>query len=332
MKSLTRAELEKSLSQGKVAPLYFLYGPESYLRDAAAASISDAALSDTLIREFNQSTFDLLTQSPGDAMAAAEQLPMMSSRRVVKITNFAKLREAQEVPLISYLQRPADSSVVIFMGTEPDKRKSLTKALLDSCTVVEFQPLKDGEAKSWAKKRLRELKVAIDEHVLSDIIALVGTDVQTLNSELEKLAAAAVTTGRITWEMAEALLDRSRELSNFELGDQLIARNRKKAMETVHRLLEDGAPPVMLLGAIASNYHRLALAKEILTRGSRDDVFRTMPMPFFKRDAFISCLQRTDAARIAHGIQLIAAADLAIKTSVATPRLQLEMLVCELAA
>jgi hypothetical protein len=39
-----------------------------------------------------------------------------------------------------------------------------------------------------------------------------------------------------------------------------------------------------------------------------------------------------DAKRIARGIQLIAAADLAIKTSQATPRLQLELLICELAS
>lgn len=332
MTVLARGELEKAIAAGRIGPIYFLFGPETYLRDAAANAIADTALSDTLIREFNQSTFDLVSQSSRDAIAAAEQLPMMSSRRVVQITNFGKIREADEAPLIAYLNRPADFSVVIFLARETDKRRNLTKVLLDKCAVVEFPALKDGEAKTWAKKRLRELKVTVDEQVLSDIISLVGTDVQTLNTELEKLSAAALNTGRITWEMVDALLERSRELSNFELGDHLMSRNRKRAMETLHRLLEGGAPPVMLIGAIAGNYHRLALAKEILTRGSRDDVFKTMPMPFFKRDAFISSLQRTDAVRIARGIQLIAAADLAIKTSQATPRLQLELLVCELAA
>ena len=55
-------------------------------------------------------------------------------------------------------------------------------------------------------------------------------------------------------------------------------------------------------------------------------------LPPFKRDAYISTLQRSDPKKIARGIQLTATADLAIKTSQATPRLQLEMLVCELAS
>ncbi len=127
------------------------------------------------------------------------------------------------------------------------------------------------------------------------------------------------------------MIGRSPELSNFELGDHLLAQNRKRALETLRRLLDDGAEPVMLIGLIAGNYHRLALGKQLLTRGTRDDVFRNISLPPFKRDGFIAILQRSDANKIARGIQLIASADLAIKTSQATPRLQLEMLVCELA-
>ena len=47
----------------------------------AAREISDAALSATLIREFNEASFSLLTDSVRSAIAAAEQLPMMSATR-----------------------------------------------------------------------------------------------------------------------------------------------------------------------------------------------------------------------------------------------------------
>ncbi|PWT92573.1 MAG: DNA polymerase III subunit delta, partial [Blastocatellia bacterium] len=193
-------------------------------------------------------------------------------------------------------------------------------------------PVKDAEAKNWAKSHLKQLKVSIDEPALSELVRLVGTNIQTLLMELEKLAAAAAQTKRISLEMVDDLIGRSRELSNFELADHILARNRKRALEVLHRLLDDGAEPLMLVGLIASNYHRLALGKDLLTRGSRDEVFRNIAMPPFKRDSFINTLQRADAANISRGIQLIAAADLAIKTSQATPRLQLEMLVCELAS
>ena len=337
MSTLTRLELDRSLAAGRVQSLYLLVGCEGYLRDVAAVNIAAAALSATLLREFNEASFSLLTDSAMSAIAAAEQLPMLSERRVVRIKDFAKLRETDEQIIIRYLERPADSTVMIFVAEDLDKRKTLTKTLLATCEVVEFPAVKDAEAKAWERTRLKELKTTADDRVLTDIVRLVGTNLQTLASELDKLAAAAVETRQITTELVDELIDRSRELSNFDLGDQLVAGDRRRALETLHRLLEDDVAPVMLVGLIAGNYHRLALAKELLKRGARDEVNRLVYGPPAKRDAFMNTLQRSDAGKLARGIQLIAAADLAIKTSLAGggpkgARLQLEVLVCELAS
>jgi DNA polymerase-3 subunit delta len=337
MTTLARADLDRAIAAGRIQPLYLLVGCETYLRDVAARAISDAALSDTLLREFNESSFSLLTDSAMAVIAAAEQLPMMSERRVVRVKDFAKLREADEQIFVRYLERPVDSTVLVFVADELDKRKKLTKSLLTSCAVVEFPAVKDAEAKAWARTRLKELKTTADDRVLTELVKLVGTNLQTLASELDKLAAAALETRQITNEMIAQLIGRSRELSNFDLGDQLVAGDRRRALETLHRLLDDDVAPVMLLGLIAGNYHRLALAKELLKRGKRQEVYRLIYGPPAKRDAFMNTLQRSEASRIARGIQLIAAADLAIKSSLGGggpkgARLQLEVLVCELAA
>src|SRR5207237_645956 len=82
--------------------------------------------------------------------------------------------------------------------------------------------VKDGEAKAWARTRLKESKTTADDRVLTEIVRLVGTNLQTLYSELDKLAAAAIDTRQITMELVGELIDRSRELSNFALGDQLL--------------------------------------------------------------------------------------------------------------
>jgi DNA polymerase-3 subunit delta len=127
MSTLTRTELDRSLKSGKLQPLYLLVGFETYLRDQAARNITDVALTGTLLREFNEVTFSLLTEPPMAAIAAAEQLPMLSERRVVRVKDFSKLREADEDILIGYVERPIDSTVMIFIAEELDKRKKLTK-------------------------------------------------------------------------------------------------------------------------------------------------------------------------------------------------------------
>ena len=335
MTSLTRPQLETSLKAGRVAPLYLLVGCETYLRDQAVHGITDTALAGTLLREFNESTFSLLSDSASAAIAVAQQLPMMSERLVVRIRDFAKLREADEDVIIRYLNAPSPSSVLIFIADDLDKRKKLTKTLLSTCTVVDFSAVKDSEAKAWARTRLKELKTGAEDRVLSEIIRLAGTDLRTLNSELEKLAAAAIETRTISMQMVEDLIGHSRELSNFALGDQLIAGDRRAALMTLHHLLEDNAAPVMLIGLIASNYHRLALAKELMKQGRKDEAGRLVYGSYEKKDAFFNTLKRRDSAGIARDLKLIADADLAVKTSLAGggpkgAKLQLEMLICAL--
>ena len=329
MKTLSRLDLERHLKDSSPEPLYLLVGPETFLRDRMIQRLTDAALAATLLREFNETTFSLFTESATDAVAAAEQLPMMSDRRVVRIKHFSKLRERDEEVLIHYLENPAPSTVVIFVAEDLHKGKRLSKILLDKCVVIDFPSLKEADAKLWAKSRLKSLKTTIDEQSLNQLMSLVGTDIQTLNSELEKLATAAVGEGHISRDLVDSLIGRSRELSNFELGNHLVAGNRKRALQTLHQLLEDDVPGVLLLGLIAGNYHGLAVAKEMLNRGLRDEVSRMVPS--FRRNEFLATLQQSSSDKLAMALTKIAAADLAIKTSQATPRLQLELLVCELA-
>ncbi|HYP00515.1 MAG TPA: DNA polymerase III subunit delta, partial [Pyrinomonadaceae bacterium] len=289
MSTLTREQLRRELKERRVAPLYLLFGAEDFLRDAAARRITDEALRGASLREFNEASFSLASADVQQAIAAAEQLPMMAERRVVRVADFQKLREADEGALLRYLARPVESSVVVFVADDLDKRRKLSKTLLDACVSVEFSTLTDGELAAWAREHLKKLKADADERTLRQIIALVGTSVRRLANELDKLATAALPGGRITMDSVDALVGRSRELSNFELTDRLIAKDRKGALQTLRRLLDDDAEPVMLVGLIASNYHRLALAKELMSAGRpKEEVFRLVPMPFNKREDFLA--------------------------------------------
>ncbi|HEX8355204.1 MAG TPA: DNA polymerase III subunit delta [Pyrinomonadaceae bacterium] len=338
MSTITREELWRRLKGGKVEPLYLLFGPEDYLRDAAARAVAEAALKGAPLREFNESSYSLASADVQQAIAAAEQLPMMGGRRVVHVTDFGKLREADEEALVRYVTRPSETSTVVFVSGDLDKRRKLSKTLMDVCTSVEFAELKDAELAAWARDRLKHLGAHADERALRQVVALAGAGVRQLATELEKLSTAALPGGQITMELVDALVGRSRELSNFELSDHLIARDRRRALETLRKLLDDGAEPVMLIGLLASNFHRLALAKELMSRGAPEqEVFRVVNMPFSQRKEFLATARRADSRELARRIVRIAEADLAIKTSLGGggdrgSRLQLEMLVCELSA
>lgn len=333
MNILTRDDLRNQLKKGEIAPLYLLFGAEKFLRNQAAKAITEKVLHDSPLREFNETEVSLNDSDFLEAISSAEQMPMISPRRVVKITEINKLKESDEELLTRYVERPAEFSVVIFIADDLDKRRRFAKILLDNCVSVEFANLSDMELLVWAKGKLKELNAQADDKALRQIVGLVGNNVLKLTNEIEKLATAALPDSIITYELVEKLVPNSREISNFELTDYVLNKNRVRALQILNKILNDGAEPLMLLGLIANNFRRLFLAKELMRQGiERKDVARTIGLPFHKQEEFLATARRADAEKLSWSLKRIAQADLAIKTSKATPRMQIEMLVTELSS
>ena len=190
---------------------------------------------------------------------------MIAPKRVIRIVNVRvsaagakdNLKEDYEELLTKYLKRPAETSVVIFVADELDKRRKMSKLLIENAVAVEFLPLDDGKLFAWAKDKIREAGAGADDNAVRQIVALVGSDVRRLTNEIEKLVTAALPGKIITFALVESLISNAREISNFDLTDYLIAKNKPKALQTLKKILDDGAEPLMLLGLIGYNFHRL---------------------------------------------------------------------------
>jgi DNA polymerase-3 subunit delta len=345
MKILSREDLRNQLRRREFAPVYVLFGGETYLRDLAAKTIADLLLSDSALREFNEIEHSLNTIKVHHALADAEQFPMIDSHRVIKITDVVvsasvgkdNLREEDEEALMRYLKRPAATSVVIFVANELDKRRKISKLLLENSVAVEFLRLKDPELTRHARDEVRKLGADFEERALGRLVSLVGDDVRKLTIEIEKLAVAALPEKFITSELVESLVANSREISNFDLTDHMLSGDKSRSLQILKKILDDGAEPLMLLGLIASNFRRLFTAKEMMNEGvDRSEVARVMRLPYSKQGQFLETARRTDKKKFSWIIQRIAQTDLAIKTSKGGggpkgSRLQIEILVCELA-
>jgi DNA polymerase III subunit delta len=342
--SRTRKELEQSLKKGQIEPVYFLHGSEAYLREQAVEQIANAALEGTLLREFNDIAFDLTTDKIGEAIAAAEQLPLMSQRRVVRIRNLDKIEGRRRISdddadedmgpgvhrLVDYLQRPVATSVLILSSENIDKRKKYAKMLLAGA-AYEFAPLTTKELPRWIESYLSTLNTDIEPRAVNRLVELVASDLHSLTNELNKLANAALPSGRITADLVDQLVSRTREHMNWDLTDNILSRNRKTALKVLREFLDDGVEPVLLTGVIAGTFRRLALARALLEQGAPPrEIFSEVRVPQFKQSAYLAMLKKIDSATMGRMMARIAETDLAIKTSKATPRMQVEMLVCEL--
>lgn len=345
MNVLSRDDLRNQLKRHEFAPVYLLFGAETYLRDLAAKTIADMVLADSSLREFNEAEYSLKDAPVEHALAAAEQMPMVAARRVVRVVdvvvsanaNKDNLKEENEAALAGYLKRPPEFSVVIFVADELDKRRKIAKLLIESSVAVEFKGLEDNELINWARTKLKDSKSEADDRALRRLVGLVGNNVRRLTNEIEKLSVAALPDALITPELIESLVPDSREISNFDLTDSLLSKNKTRSLQILKKILDDGAEPLMLLGLIASNFRRLFQSKEMMRQGvERREVARIMKLPYSKQEDFLATARRIETEKLTRIMRRISETDIAIKTSIGGggsvgSRLQIEMLVCELA-
>lgn len=344
---LSRENLREQLKRREIAPVYVLFGPETYLRDVAVKTITELSFAPGDFRDFNETTFNL----DGDdnlprALAAAEQLPMMATRRVVRVDNVRvsatgfrdNISEDHESALSAYLSNPSPTSVIIFVADELNGVRKMGKFLREKATAVEFARLDERQFAEWARKTVNNAGVEIDEAALRLLLSRIGSDVRRLSNEINKLAAAAMPEKRITAEVIDALVPNSRDLSNFDLTDHLVAGRKVEALATLKKILDDGAEPLALLGLISYNFRRLLIAKDMMGRAApRSEIASAAKLFGRGQEEFLAAARRADGPKLRDSIGLIARTDLAIKTSIggsgpSGARTQIEILVCQLAS
>ena len=342
----TTDELRNALRRREIAPVYALFGTETFLRDRAVKAIADRSFDEGELRDFNETEFSLdVDRNLASALAAAEQLPMMSRRRVVRVSDVRvsptaareNLCEDDESALKSYLDNPAESAVLIFIADEFDKRRRIARLLIEKAVAVEFGTPSDAELAKWARDTVKKAGSEIDERALRLLLSLTGSDVRRLTVEIEKLSTAALPDRVIAADLIATLVANAREISNFDLTDHLFAGRKAEALRTLKKILDDGSEPLALLGLISYNLRRLLMAKEAMEQGAdRGEVARIAKLRYSDQQAFMATALRADPKKLSRAIQLLAKTDVAIKTSIggsgpAGARMQIEMLVSELA-
>jgi DNA polymerase-3 subunit delta len=325
---ISHVEFAAAVSRGDLEPLYLFLGPERYLRREAIDRLVETV--DEAFRAFNVDTFSAAETSLENILDVGRQLPMMAARRLVVVTQPDSIREGSQEHLEDYLKNPAPEAVVVFVADSIDLRRKSATALSKACTVVRFDEVSEQDAVRWAESRVRALGSRIERTALGALVDLAGTDLSRLAVEIEKLTTFAGR-GQIGLPDVQALVVRAREHEVWDLTDAIVAADRKRAMRVLARQLEAGEEPLGLLGMLASTYRKMLLGKELMARRApASEVQAAVKLPPWKMGEFNGHVRHTPVEKIVYGLRRMAEVDLAIKSSVGTPRLQLEVLVCEL--
>lgn len=254
-KETTYEEIARNLKNKIYSPVYFLMGEEDYYIDRISDYIMDTVLTETE-KEFN---LTLLYGSDTDIVSiinAARRYPMMSKYQVVIVREAQNLKNLDE--LIHYLQKPMSSTILVMCykhGTL-DRRKKITTELEKAGVLFESKKLKDTQLPGFISSYLKRKQVEIEPKASEMMAEFVGTDLNRMAGELEKLIITLPAgQKRITAEQIERNIGISKDYNNFELRNALIEKDVFKANQIV-KYFEDNPKnnPLQVTLAVLFNF------------------------------------------------------------------------------
>ena len=215
-------QLRSELKQGQFAPVYLLAGADGFRSERTARWMRERVV-EAASGGLNAETVWADETTPARIAEAASAYPMFGGRRFLWVRHAEDLPAGSAVePLLRYLERPADCTVLVFTSHKLDKRLKFTAACAARGRVVEFAPLSGRELLGQVSRQATAHGLRLDEDALRLLLDLVGDDLAELDQELAKLALQPevdASENALDAEVVRRLVGRSRDVDAFQLSN-----------------------------------------------------------------------------------------------------------------
>lgn len=329
MPALDPAALKKHLESGRLAMVYAFVGEDVRLVDRMVDAVEHTI--DPADRPFAVDRLFAGDEggSPVDIVAAARGLPMLGDRRIVFVMRAERLFKPKRASkteddepaeesgdtavdagaLEAYLEQPVPSTTLVFVATEIDRTRRLTKRLLAQAQVVEFSGLqadaaggrKDARAATqrWIEDELIRVGRTIDPEAAAMLTARAGGDITKLRGDVERLLLFIGSRARITSDdVMEVVSEQVSIDDEWGVVNAIADGDAGRALREVGKRVDRGDSPHGMIGQL--------------------------------RWWVSSRLAEADGARVRGAIDALRRTDLALKSSGGDERVLLERLVVEL--
>ncbi len=344
MPRIAAGELLTRLEKGKMVPAILLLGDEPYLRDACRAQLIEKFVPEAA-RAWAVSRYSAERGETEAALSQAQTLPMLSPQQIVFLEDVEALeklgeknREATAALLESYLENPAQFTMLVLEARALDQRMKLAKLLAEKALVVEAGLGENLESKIEAATTLaaaiaKEQGVEFEAGAAEELAEAVAADLMRLKTEIEKLAAFAGERKRIRREDVNAMVISEKAATVWEMTEMLASRNTRQALEFLDRLLREGEEPIRMIGAIAWMFRKLIEASELRGVSHGYQAARALGMSPQQADLAMQAARRISKARLLAGLAALQRADDRLKGAGGKDeRAVMEFLITELTA
>lgn len=256
--------IDEDIKNNTFRTSYLLYGEEAYLKKQYKDKLRAALWQegDTMNAAFYQGK----NTNPKELIDLAETMPFFADHRLILVEDSGFFKSGAD-DLAEYMEHVPDTTTFVFVETEVDKRSRMYKALKNHGRIVEFAAQNQELLTRWMLGRLKRENKNITKAAMQEFFDRVGTDMGTLDREMEKLICYCMDRDVIELPDVEAVCPQAVTNRVFDMVSAIVECRRKDALEMYYDLLALKEPPLRILFLITRQYNILMQLKDLRRKG-----------------------------------------------------------------
>ncbi len=323
-------DLENELDQGRIFPVYFLYGEESYLIGETRKRIESLCL-DPRTRDFNYDLFSGGETPPDRIIDAAKTLPAMASWRVIVVKDAHVWNEQQIKTFAPYWEEPSTSTCLIFLGEKLGPWKRWVSVLEEKGRVVSFAHPRGKALTRYIIRGARGMGKEISVQAAEMVKEQVGNHLGEIYQELDKMASYVGDGNRIRLDDVEAVISPVRSHTVFDLTRAMGMKNCPEALKILNQIMEGGENHLKILTMMVRQFRLIWMAKDMQSQGMQSkDIGKALGVPEFVLRSLLSHVKNFTPSELAEGYRRFSEADGALKSRSIPKGIVLENLIISL--
>ncbi len=266
----------KSYKTDNIKPLYIIAAQEYFLTRRVVERIKKA-LWDEIQGETNYKRLDGVEVGPAELLEAVNTIPFFGSRRLIVLDSACaftdRLGAKERESMRSYLSSPNPTTTLVMVFDAADRRKwadkyrKWTGYIKGQGDFIDCKVIYENQVPRWVRRIAGQMDMRLNQEILDYLSLHLGTDIQTIYTELEKLAVRAASDPAITLEDVQAIVGDRRQSDIFAFQHLLGEGDTAAALQMLDKLLAEGEEGHRLLNRMFYYFKQLMLIKELDGRG-----------------------------------------------------------------
>ena len=289
---------------------------------------------DLLKKRINAETvilFQADSQGEKELLSQLDDLSLFSGRQLLHLQGCEKLSKSGQASLEKRIQHILPSIVLVLSAETLSRQGAFYKAIEKHGVVLDI-----GEEKPWEKEkslaewiieRAQQEKKTIDPEAVNILARGTQVSLAILASEWEKLLTYCCEKSKITPTDVHSICCLTSNDTGWLLGEAVLGQNHKHALETAHRLLDQGNALFPLLRSLR---HQVTTALFLATaerEGKRELISQKFPyLKGHMLEKQVQAASRFGPRRLAGVLQTIDEFEFKAKDGCDDPKLLLTLL------